>query len=170
MARTTTLAVAAAAFAAALTLTLTSSASTPVVRTDVQTYQGKTAMQWHHVAVQRRLARDYLQQRLGVRVRQVRALERAKLPSPKDVSYAIHLAATVYGVNERAMHSVASCESGHSAFARNGQYRGVFQEGPMFEGGKFGRAGFTVWDPIANALTAAETVSREGWAQWQCRP
>lgn len=133
-------------------------------------YHGHSAAFWYRQLTAMRAQRDWLQERLTLRVLQVRALQRVKLPKPRDVAYAIHLAATVYGVDERAMHKVASCESGHYAFARNGKYRGVFQEGPMFEGEIFGRAGFSVYDPIANALTAAKTVAREGWSQWECRP
>lgn len=124
-----------------------------------------------------RLQRDDLQRRLVRRVVEVRKLRerigelvRAKAAPRRDVAYAIHLAATVYGVSESDMHSVASCESGHSSTAVNGQYRGVYQEGPMFERGPFGRAGFSVWDAVPNALTAAWTVSREGWSQWSCKP
>jgi hypothetical protein len=86
------------------------------------------------------------------------------------VSYAIKLAATTYGVSEWQMHRVASCESGHDPFARNGQYIGLFQEGGMFYAAPFGRAGFSPWDPIANSMTAAYTVARQGWRQWSCRP
>jgi hypothetical protein len=86
------------------------------------------------------------------------------------VGYAIKLASVIYGVPSYQLHRVASCESGHDPFAVNGQYRGVFQEGGMFERGPFGRAGFSVFDPLANVLTAASTVAREGWSQWQCKP
>jgi hypothetical protein len=167
MARTATLIVVAAALLIALVVTLPSPASTPVVKS---THMGKTAFQWHRIAEKRRLARDWLQKRLTFRVLEVRALQKVKAPPARDVQYGIHLAATTYGVSETDMHRVASCESGHSATAANGQYRGVFQEGSMFERSRFGRAGFSVWDPVANAMNAAETVSREGWSQWTCKP
>lgn len=168
MLRTTTLLVGVAAAATALTLTFTAPAATPVKR---ETYQGKTAQQWHHVALQRLKAREWFRSRLGAKTRELRSVKRqiGKL-QPFTVSYAIKVAATAYGVSERDMHRVASCESGHSATASNGQYRGVYQEGPMFERGPFGQAGFSVWDPLANALTAAWTVAREGWKQWACQP
>ena len=80
MIRTTTLVVGAAALAVALTVTFTSSASTPVVHT---TYQGMTASQWHTAAHRwmvaaksRAEARDWLQRRLGVRVRELLTLQR----------------------------------------------------------------------------------------------
>lgn len=76
MVRKTTAIVGVAVVAAALTYTLAPAASTPVVRADVVTYQGKTAMQWHHIAVRRRVDRDWLQHRLGIRVRELLALHR----------------------------------------------------------------------------------------------
>jgi hypothetical protein len=109
--------------------------------------------------------------RYSVKIEKARnALKRELGKRFYPVSYAIRLAATTYGVSEWQMHRVASCESGHSAFATNGQYRGVFQEGPMFESGPFGHAGFSVFDPVANSMTAAYTVARQGWRQWSCRP
>lgn len=167
MLRKTTLIVGVAAAAATLIFTLSPSASTPVKH---DTHMGKTAFQWHQIATQRRLTVSWLQNKRADLLRQVRALRKAKAAPLRDVTYAIHLAATVYGVNETDMHRVASCESGHSSTAVNGQYRGVFQEGPMFERGLFGQAGFSVWDPVANAMTAAWTVSRGGWSQWECKP
>jgi hypothetical protein len=29
-------------------------------------------------------------------------------------------------------------------------------------------ASFSVFDPVANALAAAQIVAREGWRQWSC--
>jgi hypothetical protein len=84
--------------------------------------------------------------------------------------HALRLASVTYGVSYAALYNVGSCESHLYPFARNGQYRGVFQEGPMFERGPFGRAGFSVWDPYANAFTAAYTVAQQGWRQWACKP
>ncbi len=173
MIRTTTALVGAAAFLTALVLVLPTPASTPQIRTK---FQGRTAQQWHSVALARLYQRDRAAAKAGEATRRLRrvvatlkrerGLQRVGAPT---VSYAIHLAATTFGV-ETEMNRVASCESGHSASAVNGQYRGVFQEGPMFERGPFGQAGFSVWDPVANAMTAAWTVSRGGWSQWSCKP
>lgn len=101
-----------------------------------------------------RLARSY-----------ARAARRRWQPT---VDHAIRLAALTFGVSRYELRAVGSCESHLNPFARNGQYRGVFQEGPMFERGPFRELG--VWDPYANVFTAAFTVSREGWRQWECRP
>lgn len=98
--------------------------------------------------------------------REIIRLRRAWRPT---VNYAIGLACTIYRVPCSQMHSVASCESGHNPAATNGQYVGLFQEGPMFYRGPFGHLG-SPFDPLLNALTAAYTVSREGWRQWECKP
>lgn len=134
-------------------------------------YQGKTAFEWHRLAVERRIERDYARNVAGDAIREQRRLQRyIAHQQPYSVSYLIKLAATAYGVSEYDMNTVASCESGHSPTAQNGQYRGVFQEGPMFEGGPFGKAGFSVWDALPNVMMAAYTVSHEGWSQWSCKP
>jgi hypothetical protein len=86
------------------------------------------------------------------------------------LAYAIRLASVVYGVSPSEMYRVARCESNLYRYARNGIYRSYWQEGPMFERSRFGRAGFVIWDPIASALSTAETVAREGWVQWECKP
>ena len=169
MIRTTTLIVSVAAATAALTWTQFVPASNPAPV--AASHMGKTAQQWHRIALERLKARDWYHSRLGERTRELRSLRRyVTTTKPYSVSYAIKLASTTFGVSEYEMNRVASCESGHSPTASNGQYRGVFQEGPMFERGRYGQAGFSVWDPLANSLTAAETVSREGWKQWSCAP
>jgi hypothetical protein len=106
---------------------------------------------------------------LKARHRAVRRLQAAGVPQV-PVHYAIRLASVVYGVPAVELRTVGSCESRLYQYAQNGRFRGVFQEGPMFEAGPFGRAGFSVWDVLANVFTAAHTVSREGWGQWECRP
>lgn len=115
------------------------------------TFQGHNAEWWAH--------RTTFWKRRELRAR--------KILRP-TVDHAIKLAAVTFGVSVVQLHHVASCESGHDPLAVNGIYRGVFQEGPMFERGPF--ASFGVWDPVANALTAAHTVAREGWSQWSCKP
>jgi hypothetical protein len=80
------------------------------------------------------------------------------------VDYAIRLAAAVAGVPAGELYAVARCESGLSPFARNGRYQGLFQLG-------WDPFGFSPFDPVANALSAALTVRRDGsWRQWSCKP
>jgi hypothetical protein len=100
--------------------------------------------------------------------RLVRKLQSVDRTPP--VWYALKLASAAFGVPFWELHSVGSCESHLWPYAQNGAYRGLFQTGPMFERGPFGQAGFSVWDPLANAMTAAYTVARGGWSQWECKP
>jgi hypothetical protein len=109
--------------------------------------------------------------------RRVRRLQReARRYWRPSVLHAISLASTIWGVPRAELVSVGSCESHLYPLARNGRYRGVMQEGPMFEHGPFGRAGFSVFDPYANVFTAAYTVARAvrahkpRWGQWECKP
>jgi hypothetical protein len=110
-----------------------------------------------------------LLRKLAQRERQLyglhRQLRRRFQPS---VMHAISLASAIWHVPQGELVAVGSCESHLYPYATNGQYRGVFQEGPMFEQGPFGQAGFSVFDPYANVFTAALTVSRQGWRQWEC--
>lgn len=101
--------------------------------------------------------------------RQVRSLRRT-LDHSTSVQEALTIAAVAYGVSRSDMESVAMCESTLRATAVNGRYRGLFQQGPMFEGTPYGRAGLSVWSPYAAAMSTAYTVSHQGWRQWQCRP
>lgn len=130
-----------------------------------ETYQGKPLRWWAAKAVQNK--KD-----ANARGRTIKRLKReARVRWAPTVDYAYRLAATVYGVPASDLRSVGGCESHHDPFARNGRYRGVMQEGPMFERGPFGRAGFSVWDPVANVLTAAHARVRDGsWRQWECKP
>jgi len=101
--------------------------------------------------------------------RRARILERTLRHDP-SVGEALTLASVVYGVPRSSLAAVAWCESGHRPWARNGQYRGIFQQGPMFEASPFGRAGLSVWSPYAAALSTAYTVRAQGWRQWSCQP
>lgn len=80
------------------------------------------------------------------------------------VTYALRLASAVTGVSYSQLRSVSYCESTHNPFATNGKYKGIFQLG-------WSPFGLSPFDPIANALSAAMTVRRDGsWRQWECRP
>lgn len=134
-----------------------------VGRSNVELVQGKDVQWWARRAVQN--GKD---SRARGRTIRRQKLELRKRWTP-TVHYAYRLAATVYGVSESELRRIGSCESHHHPFARNGLYRGVMQEGPMFERGPFGRAGFSVFDPLANVLTAAHARTQDGsWRQWEC--
>jgi hypothetical protein len=69
---------------AALVGSFSSQAADPPTRVLVEsTYQGKTAMEWHRIAVRRRVDRDWLQHRLGVRMRELLALHRRFKAAPE---------------------------------------------------------------------------------------
>lgn len=122
-------------------------------------------------------------QRLAKRARHVQGLlaswiEKSTESFPTSAEYAIRLAAVVYGIPESELDRVASCESGHNPRALNASSSasGLFQFLPStWSGGavasRYSGAGFSVWDPIANALAAAGTVAHDGgWGQWECKP
>jgi hypothetical protein len=81
-----------------------------------------------------------------------------------SVLYAIKLASRVYGVSEAQMRAVSLCESHWDPFAQNGRYKGIFQLG-------WSPFGLSPYEPLANALSAAQTVAHDGsWRQWECKP
>lgn len=62
------------------------------------------------------------------------------------------------------MRTVAFCESRFDPYAQNGRYKGIFQLG-------WAPFGFSPYEPLANALSAAQTVRHDGsWRQWECKP
>ncbi len=115
----------------------------PVVEAD-RTVQGYNVDQWHAFAVRYR-----------------RQLIHRWQPT---VGYALRLASAVFGVSYWQLRSVSYCESRHYVYARNGRYKGLFQLG-------WHPFGFSAFDPVASALSAAATVRHDGsWRQWECRP
>ena len=80
------------------------------------------------------------------------------------VTYALRLASAVFGVSYWELRSVAWCESRHNPFATNGRYKGLMQL-------SWAPFGMDPYDPVANALSAAQTVAHDGsWGQWECKP
>jgi hypothetical protein len=137
-----------------------------------ETYQGKDLSWWAYRAVRNRREANQQRRNSEARGRTIKRLKRdLRVRWAPTTDYAYRLAAAAYGVSQGEMRSIGYCESKHYPFARNGQYRGVMQEGPMFERGPFGRAGFSVYDPIANVMTAAAARVADGsWRQWECKP
>lgn len=97
--------------------------------------------------------------------------KRVALHEP-SVSEALTVASVAYGVPRSELSSVAWCESTQRPDARNGRYRGLFQFGPIFESSPYGRAGLSVWSPLASAMAAAYIVRHggSGWSPWECSP
>lgn len=127
------------------------------------TFQHRPIRWWARRAVENRRVRNRQHRELG-RLRRTQARTWSG-----TVDYALRLTSVVYSIPYSKLRAVAWCESRLDPFAVNGQYRNLFQEGPMFERGPFGRAGFSVWDPVAASLTAGYTVIHDGsWRQWSC--
>ncbi len=107
----------------------------------------------------------YWNWRYRLAAHEVRAT-RAKLRQEwqPTVDYAYRLASAVTGVSYWQLRSVGACESHHNPFATNGRYKGVMQLG-------WAPFGMSPFDPVANVLSAALTVSHDGgWGQWTCKP
>ncbi len=128
---------------------------TTTVRT-VSSYRGVSAPRWaerfKHRTRQLQAARA-----------QVRHVERTWHPT---VTYALTLASAVFGVPYSELAAVSHCESTWNPFAvePGGTYKGLFQLG-------WRPFGLDPFDPVANALSAAQTVRHDGsWRQWQCKP
>jgi len=116
-------------------------------------YERVRAKSWQRLLGWRRAARqrDRLRRRLRVRWQ-------------PTVHYAFTLAAAVYGVPRWQLQAVSWCESRFDPYAANGRYQGIFQLG-------WSPFGLSPYDPIASALSAAQTVSHDGgWRQWECKP
>ncbi len=147
----------AAVFTFGITATVSSAAPNPIERlvashTEVAaTYRGRTAEQWAS--------------RFRERTRQLQTVKQhLRRRWQPTVDYALRLAAAVTGVSYWQLRSVSFCESHHYPFAQNGQYKGIFQM-------HWSPFGFSPFDPIASALSAAMTVRHDGgWRQWSCKP
>lgn len=91
----------------------------------------------------------------------------------RDSFYAISLASRVFGVPYWELRAVASCETGGTfdPYARNSSSSasGLFQFLDSTWASQ-GIPGFSVFDPVANALATARIVARQGWRQWVCKP
>lgn len=138
------------------------------------THKGFTAAKWH----QRYVREHRLLTRLGVKHRALQheawQTERRRVRAYKrDAGYAIELAASAFGVSSSEMWAVARCETGgtFSPHAKNSSSSasGLFQFLDSTWASQ-GIRGFSVFDPVANALGAARIVARQGWRQWSCQP
>lgn len=112
--------------------------------------------------------------------------KRAKRQARPTVDYALRLAAAAFGdgravkrpVTLAELRAVVRCESGFDPYNVNASSgaSGLFQFlastwSGSWGGQRFHAHGFSVFDPVANALAAAQTVSRDGdWGQWVCKP
>lgn len=131
-------------------------ATITVTRTVPARYHGRTAKAWARAEAQQRANSE-------ARGKSLRRLKRAaRVTWQPTVEYALQLASRVYGIPYSKMRAVAYCESTLSPGAVNGRYKGIFQLG-------WAPFGFSPFDPVASALSAAQTVVHDGsWRQWSC--
>jgi hypothetical protein len=127
-----------------------------VTETVTRKLEGRGIWWWRDRAIRNRKALN------GTRItlQRIRAVTQARWQPTVD--YAIDLASRVFNIDETKMRTVAWCESTMRPWATNGRYRGLFQLG-------WAPFGLDPYDPVANALSAAQTVARDGsWRQWEC--
>jgi soluble lytic murein transglycosylase-like protein len=91
----------------------------------------------------------------------------------REAAYALRVASAAYGVPYRELRAVAACETGGTfsplAYNSSSGAAGLLQ----FLASTWNRtafARFSRFDPVANALAAADIVAEEGWLQWTCQP
>lgn len=75
----------------------------------------------------------------------------------------------VFGPYSEQAHRVASCESGHSIYAVNGQYLGMFQMGSS-ERRTYSLGRYTTAMDQARAAYRYFIASGRDWSPWQCKP
>jgi hypothetical protein len=107
-------------------------------------------------------------------MKRLRAVEQRLSGVPRrEVAYALRVASAAYGVPYRELRAVAACETGGTfsplAYNASSGAAGLLQFlASTWERTPFAR--FSRFDPVANALAAADIVAEEGWMQWTCRP
>jgi hypothetical protein len=107
-------------------------------------------------------------------VTEVRRVGTKPAPAPGDIESIIRAAAATWGADPDQLLRVAWCESRYNAYAVNARSgaAGLFQFMPATWAANSVRAGYagaSVFDPVANANTAA-LMFRNGQAwQWSCK-
>lgn len=86
--------------------------------------------------------------------------------APGSITDIIYAAAAEYGVDQGWLLSIASCESGLNPNAYNpAGYYGLFQ----FAEGTWAANGYgSIWDPVAQARTAARMIAGGQASAWGC--
>lgn len=128
---------------------------------------------WRHVGSEKWAAR-YRREHTRRLAAERKLQAGSKQPQAFGSLYAIRLASALYQVPLNEMLNVARCETGgtYDANARNpsSSASGLFQWLDSSWAAQ-GVPGFSVFDPIPNALAAARAVVRDGgWRQWVCKP
>ena len=141
----------------------------------VVAYQGHGAEWWHWQTV-------LLERENAVLRRKIATLNTGGLPLRRAADHGLRLAAVVYGVPYRNLRAIAECESGVWPLAKN---RSSTASGTLqfldstWARTPFGRAGFSVFDPFANALAGAWLMDYDrgrlldgehSYREWVCQP
>lgn len=98
------------------------------------------------------------------KLRHHRAQRRSSVCVPTSTAGIIRY---VFGAFGDQAVAVATCESGLSVFATNGQYLGLFQMG-TFARSRYGHS----WDALGQSRSAYAyfTDSGSDWSPWSCKP
>jgi len=145
--------------------------TTPVERASDRTLAGRTIVQWHKLAVQRRIERDTARSKAGNAIRANRRLSRITVHRT-DTLEAIRLAAITYQQSYSDMLRVASCETGGSfnrySKNRSSSASGIFQFlDSTWASTPYGRE--SVWSPYANAMAAGWMWKSGRRGEWVCQ-
>lgn len=133
-------------------------------------YQGKTAFQWHRVAVTRRVERDHARNRAGDAIRANRRF-RLRTLHRVDVQEALRLASIAYDVDYDLLYRRALCESVLDPNAKNPRSTASglmqFLYPSTWVSTPFGRE--SVWSPYASALAGAWMQANHRGGEWVCQ-
>ena len=133
-------------------------------------YQGKTARQWHRIAVVRRVERDRARGNAGDAIRAYRR-ERRLMLHRTDVREALRLASIAYNVSYSTLLRRAKCESVLNPNAKNpnSTASGLMQflYPSTWVSTPYGRE--SVWSPYASALAGAYMEAHGRGGEWTCQ-
>ena len=146
--------------------------TTPVERASDRTLAGRTIVQWHKLAVQRRIERDTARSKAGNAIRANRRLSRITVHRT-DTLEAIRLAAITYQQSYSDMLRVASCETGGSfnrySKNRSSSASGLYQFLYPSTWNSTPYASESVWSPYASALAAGYMWAHGRRSEWVCQ-
>jgi hypothetical protein len=133
--------------------------------TEKTTYKGKTARGWHWRYTKAHRAHS----RTGelARAWQGKAQNLARELAIRGQSQTVMAIRFVFGSYAEEAIRVASCESGLSVNATNGQYLGLFQMGD-YARGRYGHGPTAIEQ--AKYAYAYFVASGKSWGPWECKP
>jgi hypothetical protein len=128
-------------------------------------YKGKTARAWHWRYVKSHRAHSKTGE--AAREWQGKALRLSKELAIRGQSQTVMAIRFVFGSYAEEAIRVASCESGLSVNATNGQYLGLFQMGD-YARGRYGH-GSTAIEQAKYAYAYFKAAGSD-WSPWECKP